>query len=131
MERRRKLLFAKSAIVLAAVPVLIYAYEYGPDAGVAGVPGEAGNCNQAGCHTGTAVNGGGGSVSVSFPNGLNYTPGVTQHLVVTITDSSERRWGFELTARTASDTTKMAGTFSPTDKATQLMCASADLIRQA
>src|SRR5215472_16165236 len=111
MERRRKLLFAKSAIVLAAVPLLIYAYEYGPDAGVAGVPGEAGTCNQSGCHTGTTVNGGGGSVTVTFPNGLTYTPGVKRRLVVTITDPLAKRWGFQLTARTAADSSKMAGTF--------------------
>ena len=40
------------------------------------------------------------------------------------------RWGFELTARLANDTKTVAGTFSPTDNRTQLMCASADLVRQ-
>ena len=108
--------------MIAALPLLIYAYEYGPDAGVAGVPGEAGTCNQNGCHTGTDVNAGGGSVAVTFPNGMSYTPGVKQHLEVTITDPAMKRWGFELTARTQSDTTQMAGTFSPTDKYTQLIC---------
>src|SRR5438067_10495882 len=101
MRRNRKLLLAKIAAILSAVPLLIYAYEYGPDAGVAGVPGEAGTCNQSGCHTGTTVNGGGGNVTVTFPNGLTYTPGVKQHLIVTITDPTAKRWGFELTARTA------------------------------
>lgn len=120
MQPRRKI--AKVAAVLAALPLLIYAYEYGPDAGVAGVPGEAGTCNQTGCHTGTDVNAGGGSVAVTFPNGTSYTPGAKQHLVVTITDPAMKRWGFELTARTQSDTTKMAGSFSPTDKYTQLIC---------
>ena len=117
-------------VILSAIPFLIYAYEYGPDAGAAGVPGENGSCSQSGCHTGTAVNGGGGSVTVSFPNTLTYTPGATQHLVVIINDSKERRWGFELTARLDSDVTKMAGSFSPTDKRTQLMCASRDLVQQ-
>jgi uncharacterized protein (TIGR03437 family) len=122
MQRKRKLSVAKSAALIAALPFLLYAYEYGPDAGVAGVPGEAGTCNQNGCHTGTPVNGGGGSVAVSFPNGMTYTPGTKQHLVVTITDPAMKRWGFELTARTQSDTTRMAGSFSPTDQYTQLMC---------
>jgi hypothetical protein len=126
MQRRTRLRLAKSAIVLSIVPFLIYAYEYGPDAGAAGVPGEPGSCNQSGCHTGTPVNGGGGSVTVTFPNALTYTPGGTQHLVVTIDDAKERRWGFELTARLASDPTAMAGTFSPTDSRTQLMCDTAD-----
>jgi uncharacterized protein (TIGR03437 family) len=130
MERKAKIRLAKGVVILAAIPVLIHAYEYGPDAGAAGVPNENGTCSQVGCHTGTAVNGGGGSVTVSFPGDQIYSPGTTQHLVVTITDPTARRWGFELTARLASDSTKMAGTFSPTDKLTQLICSSADLVRQ-
>jgi uncharacterized protein (TIGR03437 family) len=130
MERKRKLTLAKIAAVMSAIPFLLYAYEYGPDAGVAGVPGENGTCSQVGCHTGTGVNAGGGSVSVALPQGLAYAPGTTQHLVVTIDDAAQRRWGFELTARLANDTKTVAGTFSPTDNRTQLMCASADLVRQ-
>ena len=121
---------AKGVVILAALPFLIYAYEYGPDAGAAGVPGENGTCSQVGCHTGTAVNAPGGSVSVTFPGALSYSPGATQHLVVTVDDSKQRRWGFELTARLAGDPTQMAGTFSPTDKRTQLICSSANLVRQ-
>jgi hypothetical protein len=130
MQRNTKLRTAKGVVILAAVPFLIYAYEYGPDAGAAGVPNENGSCSQVGCHTGTAVNAPGGSVSVTFPNNLTYTPGAKQHLVVTVDDSKQRRWGFELTARLAGDSTKMAGTFSPTDNRTQLICSSADLVRQ-
>src|SRR5690349_8900385 len=115
MLRKTKLQLAKGAIILGAVPFLIYAYEYGPDPGMVDVPGENGTCNQVGCHVGTGVNAGGGSVSVGFPNDLTYTPGVKQHLVVTIEDSKQKRWGFELAARLASDPAKVAGTFSPTD----------------
>jgi uncharacterized protein (TIGR03437 family) len=61
---------------------------------------------------------------------MTYVPGVTQHLVVSIDDAKGRRWGFELTARLAGDTKTMGGSFTPTDGRTQLMCASADLIRQ-
>src|SRR5260370_27860507 len=130
MNQKTNLRLAKGIVLLSVVPLLIYAYEYGPDAGVAGVPGENGTCSQSGCHTGTPVNGGGGSVTVTFPNGLTYMPGAKQHLVVTIDDSKQRRWGFELTARLASDTSQLAGTFSPTDKRTQLICASTDFVKQ-
>jgi uncharacterized protein (TIGR03437 family) len=130
MEQKTKLRIAKSVVIFSVVPLLIHAYEYGPDAGAAGVPGENGSCNQAGCHTGTPVNGGGGSVTVTFPGGLTYTPGASQHLVVTIDDSKQRRWGFELTARLDSDVTQVAGTFTPTDSRTQLMCSSKDLVQQ-
>src|ERR1700704_305029 len=126
MERKAKLRIAKSLVVFSVVPLLVYAHSIGPDAGVAGVPGENGSCSQVGCHTGTPVNAPGGSVTVTFPNGLTYTPGTTQHLVVAIDDSRQRRWGFELTARLDSDVTKVAGTFSPTDRRTQLMCSSKD-----
>jgi uncharacterized protein (TIGR03437 family) len=115
MTRRRKILLAQLAII-GAVPVILYAYAQGPDAGTAGVPGET-TC--AACHGGGS---GTGNVTVTFPNGQSYTPGVTQHLVVTITDNKARRWGFELTARQASSTTTQAGTFAPTDGNTQLVC---------
>jgi uncharacterized protein (TIGR03437 family) len=103
----------------AALPILIYAYAEGPDAGFAGVPGELGTCTQ--CHSGGS---GSGSVTVAFANGLTYTPGVTQHVVVTVADPVQRRWGFELTARPSSSTTTMAGSFTPgSDGFTQLVCS--------
>jgi uncharacterized protein (TIGR03437 family) len=128
-RQKTKLRIAKGIVILSVVPILIHAYEYGPDAGAAGVPGENGSCSQSGCHTGTPVNGGGGSVTVTFPGDLTYTPGATQHLVVTIDDSKQRKWGFELTARLDSDVTQVAGSFSPTDRRTQLMCSSLDLVQ--
>src|SRR3954471_5531436 len=110
MQRTRKLFVAKTAVILAAIPILIWAHEYGPDPGHSNVPGELGTCNQSTCHVGTNVNAGGGSVSVAFPNGRTYTPGVKQHLVVTIADSAQRAWGFQLTARVG-NTSTMAGSF--------------------
>jgi hypothetical protein len=64
MERKRKIYFAKVAVVMSAVPLLLWAHSAGPDAGKAGVPGES-TCNQAQCHVGTALNGGSGSVKVN------------------------------------------------------------------
>ena len=62
-------------------------------------------------------------MAVTFPGGLTYTPGVAQHLVVTVTDSAQRRWGFQLTARQASNSKIMTGTFTPgSDGFTQLAC---------
>lgn len=108
---------------MGAIPLLIWGYSYGPDPGKSGVPGES-TCNQAQCHVGTALNGGGGSVSVTFPGGLTYTPGVKQHLVVTIADPTQRVWGFQLTARQAADTKTMAGTFTSTDRYTGVICGA-------
>jgi uncharacterized protein (TIGR03437 family) len=134
MQRTRKLFLAKLAVAGAAIPVLLWAYEYGPDPGYCGVPKEQGTCaGAAGCHVGTTNDlNNKGSVSVAFPNGQNYTPGVKQHLVVTIADpaSTQRAWGFQLTARLASNTSTLAGTFNSTDVNTTLMCASSDLARE-
>ena len=94
MQRKRKLSIAKAAVILGAMPVLLWAYEYGPDPGYVAVPGENGGatCANSGCHTGTTNDPANhGSVAVTFPNGATYTPGVTQHLVVTIADPATDR----------------------------------------
>src|SRR6516225_5039042 len=130
MERSRKLFVAKCAVTVAAIPFLLWAHEYGPDPGHCGVPNELGTCNQATCHVGTNVNAGGGSVSVAFPNGRNYTPGVKQHLVVTIADSAQKAWGFQLTARPSNSSSTMAGTFASTDANTTLLCSPTNFFSQ-
>jgi predicted CxxxxCH...CXXCH cytochrome family protein len=99
MERKGKVVWAKAGVIVLAIPVLLWAYEYGPDPGYAGVPGENGaaTCANSQCHVGTANNPANkGSVTVTFPNGLTYTPGVKQHLTVTIADpaATQRAWGF-------------------------------------
>jgi len=116
---------------MGTIPILLWAYQTGPDPGFSGVPGENGGatCATSGCHTGTALNGGAGSVSVAFPNGQTYTPGVTQKLSVTISDPSQRAWGFQLTARVAGSNSTMAGTLQSVNGSTQLMCSTANLQR--
>ncbi|HXA49899.1 MAG TPA: choice-of-anchor V domain-containing protein [Candidatus Acidoferrum sp.] len=129
MTRNRKLIVAKVAIALAAVPFLLWAHEYGPDPGYCGVPKENASCISSGCHVGTANDPANkGSVKVTFPNGTSYVPGVTQHLVVTIDDPVQHAWGFQLTARlSGNNSATMGGSFAFTDVNTQLMCSSANL----
>jgi predicted CxxxxCH...CXXCH cytochrome family protein len=104
MERKKTLYAAKAAVILSVVPILIWAHEYGPDAGYSGVPKELGTCTAAQCHVGTTNNPANqGSVSVAFAGGPTYLPGVKQHLVVTVADPVQRAWGFQLTARLASN----------------------------
>src|SRR5215831_13040703 len=127
MDRKRKLVLAKMAVVMGSVPLLIWAYSAGPDPGKSGVPGES-TCNEAGCHVGTALNGGAGSVKVTFPGGTTYAPGVKQHLVVTVADpaAAQKLWGFQLTARQASDSKSQAGSFASTDGFTAVVCSPAN-----
>jgi uncharacterized protein (TIGR03437 family) len=130
MQRKQKVLFAKVAVIFAAIPFLLWAHEYGPDPGYSGVPKELGTCTAASCHVGTTNDPANkGSVNVTFPNGMVYTPGVKQHLVVTVADpaSTQRAWGFQLTARVASNTATLAGAFTSTDANTLVMCATANL----
>jgi uncharacterized protein (TIGR03437 family) len=132
MQRQHKILCAKTAAIIVAIPIVLWAYEYGPDPGYVGVPGEhlGATCATSGCHTGTANDPkNSGSVTVNFPNGLTYTPGVKQHLSVTIADpaTTQKGWGFELTARNASAPSTMAGTFAASDANTQLLCSQTNL----
>ena len=128
MKSKRTLYAAKVAVILGAIPILLWAYEYGPNPGYSGVPNELATCNNAQCHLGTTNDPANkGSVSVAFPGGQTYVPGVKQHLVVTIADPAQRAWGFQLTARLASNTATLAGTFASTDANTLLMCSTSDL----
>ncbi|HKE25514.1 MAG TPA: choice-of-anchor V domain-containing protein [Bryobacteraceae bacterium] len=132
MERNRKLFLGKVAAIMSALPLLMWAYEYGPNPGFVQVPGEnggascaAGSSGGSQCHATSASSFKTGSVTVNFPNGLTYTPGVKQHLSVTIADSdtSLKGWGFQLTARSGSPATTMAGTFNSSDANTLLECS--------
>lgn len=114
------------AAVMSALPFLMWAISSGPDAGKSNVPGES-NCTELRCHVGTALNGGGGSVAVTFPSGATYTPGIKQHLTVTISDATARNWGFQITARLASNAKTQAGAFASTDRFTGVVCAPANL----
>src|ERR1700737_1230013 len=68
----------------------------------------ANTCAAAGCHTGTtsAV----GPV-ITFPSGMTYKPGVTQHLTLTIGGTTYKTWGFQLSSRLASNLASQAGSF--------------------
>lgn len=123
--------------MLSIVSGVAFAHLDGPDPRVTGAPGDEPRACTA-CHFGSELNSGSGSVTIIPPNGNTYTPGVTQHITVKISDPEQRRWGFQMTARRASDlATAQAGDFNPTDSFTQVICAdgqrkpcaSADIIQ--
>ncbi|MBI3681506.1 MAG: hypothetical protein HY235_14065 [Acidobacteria bacterium] len=121
MSRQKKILVAKIATILAALPLLIYAFELGPDPRHTGAPGDQ-TCAIAGCHTGT-VNSGPGRVSITFPSGLTYVPGQRQRWTVTVTDALQRVFGFQATARLETNLTNgQAGAFNNVDTSTQILC---------
>lgn len=116
MRKEKWIRTAKLAVGLSTLPVLLWAYSSGPDAHKTGVPVPGDNeptCVSSGCHTGTALNGGGGNVAITATGGTSYTPGQKQTLTITITDSVAKGWGFQITARLASNLAQQAGTFTP------------------
>ncbi|HVW86663.1 MAG TPA: choice-of-anchor V domain-containing protein [Bryobacteraceae bacterium] len=115
-------------VVVAIAPIVIYAYEYGPDPGKTGAPGDnPTGCIQSGCHSGTP-NSFSGSVSIKASGGASYVPGQTQQIQVTITDATERKYGFQLSARVdSSPTNQGAGLLAPTDSLTQVKCSNGSI----
>ncbi|MGC4054922.1 MAG: hypothetical protein QM757_39270 [Paludibaculum sp.] len=77
-------------------------------------------CTQ--CHTGT-LNSFSGSVRVVYPGGTSYKPGATYRLVVQVRDPEQSRWGFELTARLASEPVNgQAGDLNNADGNARVLC---------
>jgi uncharacterized protein (TIGR03437 family) len=91
----------------------------GPPAGSSGAPSER-TCTSSGCHL---IIPGTGSLSATLAANPTYIPGVPQHIVITIADSTATRWGFQAAARAASNPrATQAGDFEPTDANTQVIC---------
>src|SRR5260370_10153487 len=112
MKKDKRLLIGKIAVAMAVIPVLIQAYETGPDPRHTGAPGDQ-TCAISACHVGTALNGGSGSVQLTSSTGTTYTPGQPQTFTIAITDSKAKVYGFQMSARTDSNpATGQAGDFT-------------------
>lgn len=128
MDRTKAIFIAKCAVAVGVVPVLLWAHAAGPDAHHTAVPVPGGaepSCNQIGCHVGTALNGGGGNVTISTATNNTYTPGQKQTFTITVTDSAARVYGFQMTARPAGDLAHSTGTFTPGSRQFVLCAATA------
>ncbi len=96
-------------VIVFLIPLIVWSSSRNPPLARTGAPGES-TC--ASCHGGGP---GGGRVAITSSTGTTYTPGVTQHLTVTITDANAAAWGYEMTAVQAAATSTGAGTFVATD----------------
>jgi uncharacterized protein (TIGR03437 family) len=124
MSRNRTLFASRALLILSALPVAVYGYESGPLPFRTGAPGDDGTCLGSGCHSGSALNAGGGSVKIVLREGNTYTPGVKQIIMVQIVDAAKQKFGFELTARLASNVpVSQAGDLASSDSLTQVICA--------
>jgi len=121
--------YAKFVVILATIPVLVYAYEYGPNPGYTAAPADNPTaCISSGCHVGT-VNSGPGNVKIMLPSGNTgtYNPGQAMQILVQITDATKAAYGFQLTARMGTANETQSGDFTTTDANTQVVCADTSL----
>ncbi|MCX7602699.1 MAG: hypothetical protein N2036_01345, partial [Bryobacteraceae bacterium] len=100
------------AVLLAGVA---WANSNGAQILFSGAPGEA-NCSA--CHG--QANAGPGSLQIRFDGAVNWAPGQPVRVRVTVSDPNATRWGFQLTARAASNPDQMAGSFRIIDNTNQL-----------
>jgi len=85
--------------------------------GMSGAPGEA-TCTR--CHSATS---GSGTVTVTADSST-FTAGQQVHLRITVADSTAKRWGYELSARTATATSTTLGTLTTANAYSQISTAS-------
>jgi len=112
-------LVTKTLLAALFAAATAHAHSAGTTQSSSGVPGE-GDCTV--CHTVGPVGTGGVTIKSSDTSGT-YQAGVAQHLTITITDSTAKRWGFQLTARLQSNQQIQGGSFTPgTDS--QLFCTN-------
>ena len=92
------------------LPISLIAFSTGPPIRRTGAPIDGGQTCVV-CHkTFTTANSDPrGSVRIDV---AAYKPGTTQTIRVTINHPEQKRWGFQLTARLASDSSQQAGTFA-------------------
>ncbi|MEP7362948.1 MAG: choice-of-anchor V domain-containing protein [Acidobacteriota bacterium] len=131
MHRRLSTLAALSvlAVTFTLLTSAIHADVTGAGPKHTGAPGEDPRaCTE--CHLGTALNGGPGNVKITLPGAATYSPGVAQKVQIEITDPGQRRWGFELTARLATDpATLQAGDLNVLDSNTRVFCADTGRVK--
>ena len=92
-------------ICLSVLSAFFFSFSNGPPAGSTGAPDE-GTCADSGCHTGFTQNSGPGSLTLTGPT--QYAPGDTFDFTINLSQTGQKRWGFELTALNSSN--QSAGT---------------------
>lgn len=121
MTRRNRiqiLLLAGAALMAPAA----FAFSTGPTFPVSGVPTDNNGANCTQCHrTFAPANSDDRGRFQILVESLTYTPGLRKKIRIKIEHPEASRWGFQLTARQASDTTKGTGAFVPNDTV-QIRC---------
>jgi uncharacterized protein (TIGR03437 family) len=125
MGKNNRVVFTQIfTVVVLVVPLILMGNSGGPDPGKTAAPGEEPNgCAQGGCHTGAGNPTRDSGIEIDFAGGTTYAPGVKQRWTVRVTGAQTSRYGFQLTARPASNERNgQAGDFAPADSKTQVLC---------
>src|ERR1044072_20143 len=108
-------------MVIAAIAFGAFAVSFDvlDDNGKAGRTGSPGESNCTGCHTGSALNDGTGSVTISSPDlpTWEYMPGDTYAINVTVARTGNPLFGFDLECLTGSTPAQNGGTLLVTNAA--------------
>lgn len=117
MKLNKTKLSVLTAILLAGAATM--SFDILDDNGKAGRTGSPGEGNCTGCHTGSVVNDGTGSVVISSPDliGWEYMPGDTYTINVTVARTASPLFGFDLECLTGSSPAQNAGTLIVTNPA--------------
>lgn len=106
------------------VPALAWSYPWGPPDGYAGDPPNFLNCTT--CHYSFPVNSGDGQLQLlGLPQ--EYVPDSTYDFTITLQDTGQSRWGFELTAILANG--NQGGILQPVDTSMVQISVGADTLR--
>ncbi|MCH8122715.1 MAG: hypothetical protein IH853_06290 [Bacteroidetes bacterium] len=108
------------AILLIASSTFLFSF--GAPAARTGAPGES-TCVD-GCHVSFPLNSGGGSVTIQAP--AEYTPGETFNVTVSVADPDAAAFGFEITAKDASEV--HVGSWDVSDDAVQFAGGSTEYV---
>ncbi|MFL6216623.1 MAG: choice-of-anchor V domain-containing protein [Blastocatellia bacterium] len=115
MSLRKKL---QAVLLLLTITAVVYAKITGPDAGYTNAPNDLGNCTA--CHDTHSENSGPGSVTVTGnPLSGVYGLGVQYTLTITVAQSGQRAFGFQMTALDI--TNHRAGTLASLGGDTQVL----------
>jgi uncharacterized protein (TIGR03437 family) len=95
--------------VIIAAPLALWGFSSGPVIRRTGAPVDDNGTTCTACHRGNDLNSPGGFVRIEA---VPYRAGQKQTIRVTVSHPEAQRWGFQLTARLASDEARKAGTFT-------------------
>lgn len=96
----RKFIFFLFTGLCCLLSYQVFTNAGGPTSGVAGEPPLNETCAEAGCHTGSALNSGGGTTTIDVKDSLNnkvtsYIPNHTYTVTLSVAEGVKTRYGFE------------------------------------